>query len=74
MYNLVACESVAEAVSDGYMIHCMSYAGVHSVGKLLSHFLLWMWWTIGHSLWWNMVAVKKAYHVGKQRSLTLVRM
>ena len=40
MYNLVACESVAEAVSDGYMIHCMSCAGVHSVGKLLCPFLL----------------------------------
>lgn len=40
VYNLVACESVAEARSDGYMIHCMSCAGVHSVGKLLCHFLL----------------------------------
>jgi hypothetical protein len=40
MYNLVAYEIVAEASLDGYMIHCMSCAGVHSVGKLLCHFLL----------------------------------
>jgi hypothetical protein len=39
VYNLVTCDCVPQASLDGYMIHCMSYAGVHSVGKLLCHFL-----------------------------------
>jgi hypothetical protein len=30
----------AEAISIGYMIYCVSCAGVNSVGRLLCHFLL----------------------------------